>query len=234
MALPKLNDKPLYEITIPSTGQSVRFRPYLVREEKVLMMAMETKDTRAGVDAIIDTIIACIDEPIDRRSLTIFDVEYLFIKIRGKSVGEVSKVGMKCKTCEEVNDVDINLDDISMNVERTDSIIQLTDDVKVKMQWPSYINIVNQQSVSEKVIENAFSTIISCIHSIQTEEENILATDVTVRELEDFVDSMTSDQLDSIKQFIDGMPKLRHKVDFKCTSCREYNKVELEGIQDFF
>jgi len=112
MALPKLNDKPLYSITIPSTGQNVRFRPYLVKEEKILMMAMETKDPRAGVDAIIDTIVSCIDEPIDRKSLKIFDVEYLFIKIRGKSVGEVSKVSMKCKACEELNDVDINLDEI--------------------------------------------------------------------------------------------------------------------------
>ena len=234
MALPKLNDKPLYSITIPSTGQNVRFRPYLVKEEKILMMAMETKDPRAGVDAIIDTIVSCIDEPIDRKSLKIFDVEYLFIKIRGKSVGEVSKVSMKCKACEELNDVDINLDEIDMKVENRDSIIQLTDDVKVKMQWPSYSIIVNQQTDNENVIENAFSTIISCIHSIQTEEENILASDVTHKELEDFVDSMTSDQLESIKEFIEGMPKLKHKVDFRCTSCSEYNKEELEGIQDFF
>lgn len=234
MALPKLNDKPLYEITIPSTGQSVRFRPYLVREEKILMMAMESKDPKAGVDAIVDTIAACIDEHIDKKSLKIFDVEYLFIKIRGKSVGETSKVGVECKTCKESNEVMINLDEINLEIEQKDSIIKLTDDIQIKMQWPSYAIIANHSIQENNMIDNAFSIITSCIHSIQTEEENILASDVTVRELEEFVDSMTSDQLEPIKEYIDNMPKLQHQVTFKCSSCREYNKLMLEGIQDFF
>jgi hypothetical protein len=116
MALPKLNDTPKYDIVIPSTDKKVRYRPYLVKEEKVLMMAMESQDMNAILNAVVDTITACVQEPVEKDKLTIFDVEYMFTQIRAKSVGETSKVGIKCKHCETSNEVGIDVSSIKINV----------------------------------------------------------------------------------------------------------------------
>ena len=112
MALPKINTAPKYEAVVPSTKQTVRFRPYLVKEEKVLMMAMETQDTKQAMAAVVDTIESCVTEPLDKNKLTTFDVEYLFTRIRAKSVGETAKTGLKCESCEHPNEVIIPIEEI--------------------------------------------------------------------------------------------------------------------------
>lgn len=234
MALPKLNDKPKYEIVIPSTGETVRFRPYLVREEKVLMMAIESKDPKTAIDAIVDTIIACVDQPIERTSLKIFDVEYMFTKIRGKSVGETSKIGINCKSCEHTNEMVVNYDDLELEKPEMSNVIKLTDDIQITMKWPSFTEVAGEEFTTNSTVSNAFSMINACIHSIQTEEDNILMSEVPKKEIEEFVESMTSDQLNKVKEYVEQMPKLKHDVSFDCEKCNEHNKMTLEGIQDFF
>lgn len=235
MALPKLNDTPKYELTIPSTGKKVRYRPYLVKEEKVLMLAMESGDPKQAVNAIVDTILACIDDSTLKRStLKTFDVEYMFIQIRSKSVGETSNFSLKCKKCETANEVSVNLQSIEIKKQENNDIIELNDQYKLKMQYPNYelLSDIDFENTSET--EQSFYIITKCIHSILTEEEAILASDYSYQELSEFIESLNGEQFRKIKNFIDLMPKLNHEVTFNCKSCNEQNTYKMEGIQDFF
>ena len=138
MALPKLNDAPKYEIAVPSTGQKVRYRPYLVKEEKVLMLAMESQDQRSALNAIVDTIESCVQDDLNTKDLTTFDVEYLFTQIRSKSVGETAKIGVTCTHCDQQNEIEIKLDDIKVgNPDGLETNIELTDNITLLMRWPS-------------------------------------------------------------------------------------------------
>ena len=138
MSLPKLNSVPKFEVTVPSTQEVVKFRPFLVKEEKVLMMAVESQDLGASVKAVVDTIDACIEGGIDKKTLTTFDVEYLFTQIRTKSVGESAKFNLKCEKCEEDNEIKIDLDKVVVTFPdpMPSDEIELDENIKVKMKWP--------------------------------------------------------------------------------------------------
>lgn len=234
MALPKLNDSPKYDIVIPSTNQKVRYRPYLVKEEKVLMLAMESQDMNAVLEAVVDTITACVQEPIEK-DLTMFDVEYMFTQIRSKSVGETSKVRVKCNSCDSYNEIEVDVSDINMQVPDISNIIQITPDITLEMKWPNYNDIINLGIKDEKSMsENAFAMIGKCIAAICTEEERISTKDVSNQELEEFVDSMTNEQFKKVSAYIEQMPKLQKDVNFKCTNCGEENDLTLQGMTDFF
>ena len=138
MALPKLNDTPKYDVVIPSTQNKVRYRPFLVKEEKVLMMALETKDQRKALEAIVDTIEACVTDDIDAKKLTTFDVEYMFTQIRSKSVGETSKINIKCDECNSSIEVEVPIDDVKIELPKISNIVELTKDISIKMKWPAY------------------------------------------------------------------------------------------------
>ena len=129
MALPKLNDSPKYELVIPSSQQNVRYRPYLVKEEKVLMLEMESEDQAHILNTISDTIISCVEEPINRRSLTTFDIEYMFLQIRSKSVGESVDLKLKCESCDTPNDISIKLSDINIDIPNVEKRINITDEI---------------------------------------------------------------------------------------------------------
>ena len=236
MALPKLNDKPKYEVVIPSTQASVRFRPYLVKEEKVLMMAMESKNQKQMLEAVVDTITACIDEPIQKNSLTIFDVEYLFTQIRSKSVGETANVGLKCDKCEHTNEVQVKLDNIKVDMVKTDSVIDLGNDIKLKMQYPKYQNIINTESLQEEssTTQQTFDMIVQCIDSVQTNDENIKISDEAHSDVMAFIESLNTQQFTKIREFIEKMPKLKHNLDYTCEKCSHEHNVVLEGMNDFF
>lgn len=235
MALPKLNDKPKYELVIPSTQQKVRFRPYLVKEEKVLMMAMESEDQVQIFEAIADTIVACVDEPIAKTTLTSFDIEYMFVKIRAKSVGENIKLSPKCDKCETKNEISIPLDDVVINVSNENNIIKLNDDVSIQMKYPSYIDIVDEDILnSESVTKQTFSLILKCIEYVMTEEENMLFKDEPLESQMDFVESLNSNQFEMIGKFIEAMPQLSHDASYVCTDCKEKNNLVLRGMTDFF
>ena len=233
MALPKINSAPKYEITIPSTQKTVRYRPYLVKEEKILMMAMETQDQKQALAAIVDTIESCISEPRERRRLTTFDVEYLFTQIRAKSVGETAKIGMKCKECDTSNEVHIALDTIKIkNLESTDHTIELTSDIKLKMKWPAFDDIIVTNGMN--TTEQTFKLVGHCIDSVQTSTENVKLSDETEQEQQEFIESLSTEQFNKIREHVENIPKMEHNVEFKCTKCNTENKVTLSGISDFF
>lgn len=236
MALPKLNDKPKYEVVIPSTQKTVRFRPYLVKEEKVLMMAMESKNQKQMLEAVVDTITACIDEPVQKNSLTIFDVEYLFTQIRSKSVGETATVGLKCEKCEHTNEVQVKLDNIKVDMVKTNDTIDLADNIKLKMQYPKYQNIINTESLQDEssTTQQTFDMIIQCIESVQTEEENIKISDEPREDVMAFIESLNTQQFNKIREFVEKMPKLKHNLKYACEKCGHNHDIVLEGMNDFF
>lgn len=236
MALPLLNASPKYELTIPSTGKKLRYRPFLVKEQKILLLAYEAQDKSQIINAILDTVTACVEGIADVCDLTTFDVDYIFTQIRSKSVGEKVDLQISCSSCQHPNDVQINLEDITVEVKKDSEIIKLNDDISVKMKYPNYnrfmlnSNIFNVTTASEMIIE----IVISSIDSIMTENENILAKDETREELLSFVESMNSEQFEKVSSFVEAMPVMKHEVNFKCVKCGEQNTRLLKGIDDFF
>lgn len=235
MTLPRLNDMPKYTVTIPSTKQRVKFRPYLVKEEKILLLARESNDPAQILNAIADTVIACIDDDIDKNKLTTFDVEYLIVKIRAKSVGETANVEFSCTKCDHQNSIIFNFDDIKLNAEKSTNEISLTDKISLVMKWPSYVDIANVANVDNiNDVQQTFYIIAHFIDSIKTETENILVKDILIQEVVEFIESMTTSQYEKLKEFIDSIPKLIHEIKFICTECKHENIIKLEGMNDFF
>lgn len=234
MALPKLNDTPKYNITIPSTGKKVKFRPYLVKEEKVLLIAMESKDTVAAIEAIVDTITSCIADNINPEKLTTFDVEYLFTQIRAKSSGETTNILMACSDCNVQNEVSIKLDDLKIKVPKVKTLYKLNDETSIELKYPSYSILTEYDMESENTAQKSFEMATSCIDSILYGEERIDSSDCSREELLEFLDSMTTDQFKIITSFVETMPRLSHNVKFKCESCDVDNDHLIEGMQSFF
>lgn len=232
MALPRLNTEPKFRINIPSTGKQSRFRPFLVKEEKVLMLAMESKDERLMLDAVADTIVACIEDDIDKSKLTTFDIEYLFTKIRAKSVGEITRVNIKCQNCEHENEVGINIDEVKMTVKQNESMIKLDDGITLEMKWPTLEDIIN--APTEMDIKSIFTMLRIAMMAIHTNDERIDLAEYSDKEVEDFIESMNTEQFNKIKEYMEAIPTLKHKVEFDCVSCQTHNELTLEGMQSFF
>lgn len=236
MALPKLNNTPKYDLVIPSTKKPVKFRPYLVKEEKILLLAMETKDASQTLNAVLNTIVACVDDKIDPNSLTTFDIEYMFVKIRSKSVGETSNIGVNCSECNHANKVAVDLQSIEIDVPKTEFMIPLTDYITVEMTYPHFSDMASNKKLTNSTspTEQTFEMIISVMKAIHTNEERIDLKDVAHKEIEEFIESMTADQLQKIREFVETIPKLAHDVEFNCVQCHHHNKYTIEGMQNFF
>jgi hypothetical protein len=236
MALPKLNNTPKYDLVIPSTGKRVKFRPYLTKEEKILLLAMETKDPAQALNAVLDTIVACVDEKIDPNSLTTFDIEYMFVKLRSKSVGETSEIGIKCTECDHTNKVAVDLSAIEVAVPKVDFMVPLTDEITVEMSYPHFSAMANNKKLthSNSATEQTFEMIMSVMAAIHTNEERIDLKDVSHKEIEEFIDSTTDEQIRKIRAFVESIPKMTHDVSFKCESCHHSNTHTIEGMQNFF
>lgn len=232
MALPKLNSTPSYQTTVPSTGQKVTYRPYLVKEEKVLMIAFETGDQKAALRAVVDTLDACITEDINAKQLTTFDIEFLFTQVRSKSVGEVASIMIPCSGCTHKNEVDINLADIEVNVSDTSNVFEITPSISVEMQYPSYSTVVDMDFEGNET-EVGFALLTKCLSAILTEDERIDTKDVSEQEVTEFIESMTGDQFKIVSGFLQNMPALQKEVEFGCEKCGESNKTLLKGINDF-
>jgi hypothetical protein len=235
MALPQLNSTPSYRITIPSLGKKTTFRPFLVKEQKALLIAYETQDKTDMVRAITRTIHACIEEPIEE-TLTTFDVDYLFTQIRAKSVGEVVDLSIKCEECNMSNDVSIELDDIQMSKETQSDVIELTEDVSLKMRYPSYDDFLSNEKLldTESMTESLMELIMVCLDSVLTEEERFSIKDESKEDVINFIDSMTSDQFERVTEFVQNMPAISKDIEFTCVSCKHENKRTLQGMDDFF
>jgi hypothetical protein len=235
MALPKLNEVPNYELVIPSTQEKVKFRPYLVKEEKVLMIAMESEDQIQILNAIADTIKTCVADNISTSKLTTFDVEYMFLQIRSKSVGEKINLNLKCEKCESANEINIDIDDIKVTLPDVDKKIKLNDDITLEMTWPSFDSLLDKDIVdNESITDQTFRLIIKCIDSVLTEDERIVFKDETLEDQLAFVESLNTEQFKMIQDYLQVMPSLKHKVHFDCESCSHSNNLTLEGFNDFF
>ena len=231
MALPRLNSEPKYELIIPSLNKKVKFRPFLVKEEKVLMIAMESGDQKDALNAILDTISVCIQDKIDLNALTTFDVEYLFLQLRAKSVGETAKLSIKCEKCGTPNPVSVKLDDINITLPEVESKIQLDTDISVELQWPPFKGLTEMDTNNNT--ESAFGMMANCIKTIYTQDERINTSEVAKEELKEFLESMNTEQFGKLRDYIDQIPKLKHDVAFSCKNCATSNNITLEGVESF-
>ena len=238
MALPKINETLNFSMKVPSTGKTVKYRPYLVKEEKVLLQAFESGDTKTCLEAMVDTLNACIDgkSKFSVSELATFDVEYMFTQVRAKSVGETSNILVKCKECEKDNAVSVNLDELQIDVSKSDNVIDVTDTISVKMKYPTYASILegDVDKLQESDTETALEMIASSIETVMTEEEVIDCATQDKAEMMEFVSSMTAGQLQGISKFLEDMPALTHEVIFDCEHCEAKNEVQLRGLSDFF
>lgn len=233
MALPVI-DTPKYITTIPSTGEKVSYRPYLVKEEKILMIAMESENQDQILGAVKDIIGACTFGKVNVEQLALFDLEYIFLKLRAKSVGETSKIGLKCSECETSNEIEVPLDAIEVKaVDKDDSVIMLTDKVGIKFRYPSVKDAEKLSGIKDGV-GAVMKTIIMCIDNIFDDEKVYPAKDSTPKELEAFIDSLNSDQFKRIQAFFEGMPSVSYTAKFKCESCGHENELLIKGLANFF
>lgn len=236
MALPQLNNA-RYEVVIPSTGQTVTYRPYLVKEEKVLMMAMESNDTKMIMNATSDVIKACVFEDLNLDTLAMFDIETLFIALRSKSVGETVDLSVKCEHCDSRNDRTISFDDIQAPVvDNENNTIMVTEDVGITLRYPSFTDINSIKGGSEESIEGAFDLVTRCITTIFDEDGVYDTKNETKKSIIDFVESLNTEQFVKLSNFFQTMPALTYNMEFECSSalCRKENKQELRGLQSFF
>jgi hypothetical protein len=233
MALPKLNSSPKYELTIPSTGQSITYRPYLVKEEKVLMIAFESGDVKQAVRAIADTLEACITEDIQIATLATFDVEYIFTQVRAKSVGERATILLACSNCQTKNEYEFDISSIEVNIDpNVSSVIELAEGVSVEMQYPQFIKVLND--IGDKTgVEDGFDTVVNSIKAILTEEERISVSDVSIEDINEFVESLTTEQFSRLLNFIKALPQIKHDAEYECKSCGTSNIQTLAGLRDF-
>jgi ribosomal protein S5 len=237
MALPKLNsmnELPEYETTIPSTNKPVKFRPFLVKEQKVLLMAMESQDTKQIVSAVTNTISACVKDKISINALTTYDVEYLFTQIRAKAVGEKATINAKCEKCETANEVSVDLTNVKVDkVKSSSGVIVLSDTIKLTLKHPGYNDIL-KLDLGLSSTENMMGLVYACLDSVQTEDENIKISDESAEEIEAFIDSLAANQLEEILQFVKSVPAVTYDLDFDCTDCKEHNHTVLRGLNSFF
>ena len=238
MPLPKIAT-PSYELVIPSTKKKIKFRPFLVKEEKILILAMESEDTKMIANAVKDVISSCITtRGVKISSLSTFDIEYLFLNIRGKSVGEDVEVMVTCPDDGKTQvPALINLDDIQIKIDKNHSQdIKLDDTLTLRMKYPSLDEFIknNFASATEMNVDDTFDLIASCIEQVYSEEESWTAEDCTKKELSQFVEQLSSKQFKEIENFFETMPKLSHTVKVINPNTKKENEVVLEGLQSFF
>ena len=238
MPLPKIAT-PTYELELPSTGKTVKYRPFLVKEEKVLVIALESEDNKQITNAIKAVLKSCIlSKGIKVEDLPTFDIEYLFLNIRGKSVGEELDVNIICPDDEKTQvPVTINLDDIE--VQRDDkhtNKIKVDDSIMMEMKYPSLDQFIknNFDFKDGSQLDQSFDLIASCIDKIYTEDEVWAAADCTKKEMKDFLEQMNSNQFKAIESFFETMPKLSHSVSVTNPKTKVKSEVVLEGLASFF
>tara|TARA_B100001778_G_scaffold317047_1_gene304446 strand:- start:356 stop:1075 length:720 start_codon:yes stop_codon:yes gene_type:complete len=238
MPLPKIV-APTYELELPSTGETIEYRPFLVKEEKLLIIALESEDMKQITTGIKNVIKNCIlTSGIKVQDLPTFDIEYLFLNIRGKSVGEQIEVNLICPDDEETEvNVKLNLDDIKVkkNDEHTDQI-KVDENIMLQMKYPSLDQFVknNFDFTKKNTMEKSFELIASCIGTIFTEEEAWSTSDCTKKEMLEFLESMNSSQFKSIEKFFETMPKLSHTITIRNPKTKVESEVLLEGLASFF
>lgn len=237
MALP-MNSTPIYSLTVPSSGKEVKYRPFLIKEEKALLLAHQSEDTKVMVDSLKNVIKDCIKDNIDVNDLATFDLEYIFTQIRAKSVGELVELYLKCDTCEDekaVAKVDIDLTALQVDKSADHSTrINLFDDVGVVMKYPTIDVIKKLENIENADLDQVFNIVVECIDSIYTTNELFHAKEQTKAELLEFLNNLSSDQFKKIQSFFETMPKLKKDIKYTCPVCNKEHEKTLEGLNSFF
>ena len=237
MPLPKIST-PTYELVIPSSKKKIKYRPFLVKEEKILILAMESQDNVQVANAIKDVLSACIlTRGIKIEKLATFDIEYLFLNIRGKSVGEELEVMVTCPDDGETQvPATIRVDNIEVEFpEGHTTDIKLDDQYTVRMKYPSMEEFVKSNFTGEDVdVNETFNLISSCIDQIYSEEESWASADCTEKELSEFIEQFNSKQFKEVEKFFETMPKLSHTVKVTNPNTKVESEIVLEGLQNFF
>ena len=241
--LPKI-DVPVYTIKLISTGKEIKYRPFTVKEEKLFLMASESKEIETIVDTTKQVLNNCILTEIDIDSLPVFDIEYLFLNIRARSVSEIISVNYNCNNeikdelgekthkCGNVVKLDINLLEIKPSeTKKLEKKIQLTNKIGIVMKYPNFNTVTKYD---DNNTENILKLTVSCIDYIYDDDQIYYAKDSTEKELIEFIENMQTKDLEKIKEFFDNMPKLSKNLDFKCGKCGYEETITLEGLQSFF
>ena len=238
MSLPKVNT-PEYRLTIPSTDEELRYRPFLVKEEKILLIAQETGDEKAIYGAIKQLIQNCCFEQIDVEKLPLFDIEYIFLQIRAKSIGEIASIEVTCPDDKKTKvKVDVDLTTVNVHMEEDhDARIQLTDTIGVLMSYPHMgtVTMLNAQ-IGEKgsQIDNLFEMICDCMYQVWEGEDIHDAMDYSSKEKMEFVNSLNHDQFEKIQKFFESMPTVKHEVEITNPKTKKKSTITLQGMQAFF
>jgi hypothetical protein len=240
MGLPTIT-VPQYELALPSTGKTIKYRPFLVKEEKILLMAMETKDTKQIINATKEIIKNCITgEELNVDAMPLFDIEYVFLNLRAKAKGEIIELKYKCPKCEGEIPLDINIDDIQVKKnDKHTSTIKINDELGIVMKYPT-INSQANDAGKENDIEGLFNTIINCIDYIYDKDTTYKSTDHTEAEMKTFLESLTDAQFQEVSKFFETQPKLQHEISLHCKNkvkkkeCNHKEKQTLEGLASFF
>ena len=240
MALPKI-DTPIYELDLPLSKKHVRFRPFLVKEQKNLLMAMESGDSKSIEQNIKQVLNNCtITEDIDIEKLPVLDVEYYFLNLRARSVGEVVENKYRCdnqvddSVCGNIMETSLNLLDIKIEgVKENNDVIQLTDTISIKLKYPEF-SVINKLSNLTNVSDIAFEMIAESVEHIFDGEQFYYAKETTTEEMVEFIEGLNQQQFAKIEDFFANLPKLEKKIEMKCSRCGFEHKLDVEGLESFF
>ena len=233
MALPKLNTV-TYDLSLPSTGQKLEYRPFLVKEQKALMIAQESNDNKQIEKAFAQIINDCVIDDVDPYAMPMFDIEYIFLRIRGKSVGEKIQLNLLCPDDEETRvsvEIDLEEVDVQMQKEHTNTI-ELSNDVSMIMKYPCLKDMIGFDEEGE--ITNLFEMIRRCVSEVRQGETVYNRVDISDKELDEFIESMTASNFEDVTNFFQTMPKLMHVVDVTNPKTKKKNEIPIEGLQSFF
>jgi hypothetical protein len=248
MGLPKIV-VPEYSLTLPSNGKEVKYRPFLVKEEKILLIAMESEDEQQIVDATKTVIKNCVFGDFEVEEMPIFDVEYVFLWLRSKSKGEIIELKYDCPKCENKIPLSFNTEEIKITNDDThNNKIELTENLGVVLRYPNMTLQAKLESMDTNEVEKIFTTVVECIDYIYDNENTYPNKDHTRKEMSEFVDSLTDSQFQKLTHFFETMPKLRHEVVLRCKNKNKQGKKKdkktvecgytedlvLEGLQSFF
>ena len=236
MALPKLTT-PTYELEVPSTDEKLKYRPFLVKEEKILLIALESGKNEDIINAVKEIVTECTFGKVDLGSIPMFDVEYIFLQIRAKSVGEVSQLSLLCPDDKTTYaKIEVDLSEVMVQVDKGHNPkIELTDEMGLIMRYPTIDSFV-ENNISEITASNMVDVIASCVLQIYDKKgEEIYETkDQTKKELSEFIESLNTKQFQKVQQFFDTMPKLKHAVELENPKTGVKSKIVLQGLNDFF
>jgi len=231
--LPKL-DTPTYKLELPSTGEELQYRPFLVKEQKLLMIAQESEDDQQVLDTVGNLVNSCTFEKIDSANSPLFDIEYIFLQIRGKSIGEKVELNLICPDDEKttvLTEIDINDINIQITADHTNEI-QVTDTVKLFLKYPILKDMKNVAS-NDSQVEQVFEVLNQCIYEIHFEEQIFHRVDMSKKDIDEFIDQLTGEQFEKIINFFNTMPKLRHVISITNPKTKVESEVVVEGLASF-